>query len=86
MFERINKTNPQVANWANRIGRTPTALAMKMCNFGRFDPELSKREISGIAHSGKPDKGIGDEFLQDREVLLFTIRFSRYNPVPAHVP
>ena len=68
-FGRINKTNPQIVDLANSIGRTPSALAMKMCNFGRFDPELSKRGVSGLAHGGKLDKIIWDEFYQNMEEL-----------------
>ncbi len=69
-FGRINKTNPQIVDLANSIGRAPSALSMKMCNFGRFDPELSKKGVSGLAHGGKLDKIIWDEFYQNMEELI----------------
>ena len=47
-FGRINKTNSQVVNLASRIGRTPSALAMKMCNFGRFDPNSPNEDYQGL--------------------------------------
>lgn len=68
-FGRINKTNPQIVALANNIGRTPSALAMKMCNFARFDPELSRRGVSGLVNGGKLDKTIWDEFYQNMEEL-----------------
>ena len=40
-FGRINKTNPQIVQVAESINRTPSALAMKMYNFGRCESELS---------------------------------------------
>lgn len=47
-FNKINKTNHLIIKLADFIGRTPSSVSMKMCNFGRFDPELSKRGISGL--------------------------------------
>lgn len=68
-FGRINNSNPQIIDLANSFGRTPSALAMKMCNFGRFDHELSQRGVSGLAHGSKLDKIILDEFYQNMEEL-----------------
>ena len=35
-FGRINKSNAQIIQLAESIWRNPSALAMKMCNFGRW--------------------------------------------------
>ncbi len=51
------------------MGRNPSALSMKMCNFGRFDPELSSRGVKGLQHGSKLDQAIWDEFHQDMERL-----------------
>ena len=68
-FGRINKTNPQIIRLAEVIGRNPSALAMKMCNFGRFDPELSSRGIKGLQHGSKLDQEVWNEFFQNMEHL-----------------
>lgn len=73
-FGRINKTNPQIVQVAESINRTPSALAMKMCNFGRFDPELSNRGVSGLQHGSQLDKEIWEEFHQDMESLYNEVK------------
>ena len=70
-FGRINKSNRSIIQVARSIGRTPSALGMKMCNFARFDPRLKKRNIRGLEHGSKQDKEIWDEFHQDWEQLGF---------------
>jgi putative restriction endonuclease len=69
-FGKIHKTNPQIAELAHQIGRTPSSVSMKMCNFGRFDPELQKRNVSGLSNGSKLDKMIWDEFSLDGENLI----------------
>ena len=68
-FGRINKTNPQIVQAAESINRTPSALTMKMCNFGRFDPELSSRGVKGLQHGSKLDQEVWEEFHQNMECL-----------------
>jgi hypothetical protein len=41
-FERITSRNPEIINLAKIIGRTPSAVALKLVNFARLDPELRK--------------------------------------------
>jgi putative restriction endonuclease len=61
-FSKTVKTNLQVIEIANLIGRTPSAVAFKLGNFGAFDSELKKRGISGLANSSQLDKAIWEEF------------------------
>ena len=68
-FGRISKSNPQIQKTADLLGRNPSALSMKMCNFGRFDPELSSRGVKGLQHGSKLDQEVWDEFYQDMERL-----------------
>ena len=48
-FEKSSKTHPLIVKYANLLGRTPSALNMKIGNIGRLDPELKSR---GIVSSG----------------------------------
>ncbi len=41
-FASSNKANPTIIYYANILGRTPSALNMKIGNLGRLDPELKK--------------------------------------------
>jgi len=70
-FGRINKSNLDIVDIAEKLGRTPSAVSMKMCNFARFDPQLQKRNVKGLEHGSKQDKKIWDEFNGDWENLAF---------------
>ena len=61
-FKNSSKTHPMIIKYANIIGRSPSALNMKVGNFGRLDPELQKRGITGLANGSKLDEVIWDEF------------------------
>jgi hypothetical protein len=47
-FSKSVQGNSDVIRVANLIGRTPSAVAFKLGNFGSFDPELKKRGIGGL--------------------------------------
>ena len=68
-FGKIHKYNEQIIEAAKKMLRTPASLSMKMCNFGRFDPELSSRGVKGLQHGSKLDQEIWNEFHQDMERL-----------------
>ena len=70
-FGKINKSNPQVIALANCIGRTPSAVGFKLGNFGRLDPALKARGVSGLAHGAKGEEEIWNEFASDPERLAY---------------
>ena len=68
-FNKSVKTNSEIIEIANLIGRTPSSVALKLANFGSFDPQLKERGIVGMRNAGKLDKVIWDEFNDDWEKL-----------------
>jgi hypothetical protein len=58
-FGRIHSRNPQIQQLAGRIGRTASAVAMKMVNFASLDPTLTQR---GMANASRLDREVWDEF------------------------
>ncbi len=70
-FSKSVQGNPDVIRVANLIGRTPSAVAFKLGNFGSFDPELKKRGIGGLPNTSRLDKEIWDEFNSNWEDLAF---------------
>lgn len=70
-FSKAVKTNPDVIRVAKMIGRTPSAVAFKLGNFGSFDPELKKRGIGGLPNVSRLDKEIWDEFNSNWEELAY---------------
>src|SRR4030042_621934 len=69
-FRKTKANNPDVIELAKLLGRSPASVARKLGNFGSFDPELQKQHISGLAHAGKLDAEIRDEFNNDWNRLV----------------
>lgn len=70
-FKSSSKTNPTIIEYANIIGRSPSALNMKVGNFGRLDPELKKQGITGLVHGSKLEEEIWNEFHGNWDNLAF---------------
>lgn len=70
-FGKMDKRNPDVIRLAGLIGRTANAVALRLVNYAACDPILKRRGISGMAHGGRKCQEFWDEFINDRERLLF---------------
>lgn len=70
-FKNSSKSNPVVIKYANIIGRSPSALNMKIGNFGRLDPELKRQGISGLVNGSKLEEVVWDEFNCNWDKLAF---------------
>jgi len=70
-FSKAVQGNPQVIEIANLINRTPSAVAMKLGNFGRLDPDLRARGIGGLKNGSKLEEVIWNEFHHDWEQLAY---------------
>ena len=56
---------------AEITGRTPSAIAMRLVNFASVDPFHQKRGIKGLSGGTTQCKPIFDEFINNRENLMF---------------
>ena len=65
-FGQLHQRNPEVIAVANAINRTPSAVAMKACNFASLDPVIKQRGLGNVSCS---DRELWDEFQQDSEVI-----------------
>lgn len=70
-FNKSSKFHSEVIEIANLIKRTPSAVNMKIGNFGRFDEELKKRNISGLSNGSKLDEEIWNEFNEKWDDLAY---------------
>ncbi len=70
-FKSSSKTSPTIIKYANIIGRSPSALNMKVGNFGRLDPDLRKQGIIGLGNGSKLDEIVWNEFNGNWEKLAF---------------
>ena len=68
-FGKIHKENLEIQRIASLIGRTPSAVVFKMGNLGHFDPELQKRNVSGLKNASNLDSIVVNKFINDWESL-----------------
>ena len=61
-FGKLHSTNPNIVAFAKAIGRTPSAVAMKLVNFASLDPAQKKRNIKGLGNVSSLDRAIWEEF------------------------
>ena len=70
-FSKISKTNKEIIKLAELIGRSPSAVGLKMANLARFDKGLKSRNISGMSHGSKLDEEIWNEFCSNWGELTY---------------
>lgn len=68
-FGLYHSGNSDVIRLAEKIGRTPGAVAMKLCNLANFDPVHQARGVQGLSNTSRADKDIWDEFNANSEAL-----------------
>ncbi len=61
-FGKLHKGNPIIIDVAEKMGRTPSSLAMKLCNFASLDPVQQARGIRGLPGASAEDRGMWNEF------------------------
>lgn len=69
-FQKTKAGTPAVKELAGLLGRTSASVARKLGNFGAFDPELQRMNISGLTHTSKLDREVWDEFHADWNGLV----------------
>ena len=68
-FSAIDKSKPEVIKLAALIGRTPSAVSLKMSNLAHFDSTLQARNIVGMPHASHLDEIVFQEYCQDIQEL-----------------
>lgn len=66
-FGRLHQRNPEIIELAQLLGRTPSAVAMKACNFASLDPVQKARNISALGNVSRADRELWKMFEQDSE-------------------
>jgi putative restriction endonuclease len=68
-FGKLHQRNPEIVALASQIDRTPSALAMKACNFASLDPVQQRRNIAGLGNVSGADRALWEAFLRDPDVV-----------------
>lgn len=66
-FGQLHYRNPLIVQIAEKLGRSPGSLAMKLCNLASLDPQQHARGIKGLNSTSKADRAIWDEFAANWE-------------------
>ncbi len=69
-FGRLHQSNPEIIALADLIGRTPSAVAMKLTNLASLDPAIIASGRKGLSGASKLDRAIWGEFHADWEGLV----------------
>ena len=70
-FKSSSKYNPTIIKYAKILGRSPSALNMKVGNIGRLDPDLKEKGITGLGHGSKIEIDVWNEFYGNPDLLAF---------------
>ena len=68
-FGRLHRGNTEIIRLASLIGRTPSAVAMKLVNFASLDPAITSTGRKGLDGVSNLDREVWDEFHADWERL-----------------
>lgn len=66
-FGKIHKGNPDILGLADRIGRTPSSVALKMVNLAALDPTIPQK---GMGNHSKLDAEVWGEFFANPDRFL----------------
>jgi putative restriction endonuclease len=68
-FGKMHARHPAVIALASAVGRTPSAVALKLVNFASLDPELRERGVGGMPNVSQADKRVWEQFYGKWESL-----------------
>jgi hypothetical protein len=66
-FGRLHSRNPDIQRLGLELGRTASAVALKLVNFASLDPTLAQR---GMANASRLDREVWDEFFDQMSSAL----------------
>lgn len=83
-FGKLHSKNPLIVKLAALLGRTPSALAMKLVNFASLDPSITGTGRKGLSGASTLDREIWGEFHADWERLTLECEQLRQHLLQKH--
>lgn len=77
-FGKLHQRNPEIGELAQLIGRTPSAVAMKLVNFASLDPAITGTGRRGLSNASSLDREVWDAFAADWEALAMECQGLRH--------
>ena len=69
-FGKMHSRNPVIIEYAGLLGRTPSALAMKLTNIAILDPVITATGRKGLKGASKADRNMWEEMQTDWESFV----------------
>lgn len=66
-FGLIHKRNTEIIQLSKKLGRTPSAVSLKMANFSALDPTIPQK---GMGNYSKSDALLWEEFFDNPTLFL----------------
>jgi len=66
-FGKLHQRNPDILDISKLLGRSPSAVGMKACNFASLDPAQRSRKVAGLGNVSKADRDLWERFENDSE-------------------
>ncbi|MCY4448893.1 MAG: HNH endonuclease [Chloroflexi bacterium] len=66
-FGRLHASNPAIIQLAHAMGRSPSALAMKLVNMASLDPRITSTGRTGLQNASSQDRRMWEEMQDDWE-------------------
>ena len=73
-FGRLYSRNPEIVRYAEAIGRSPSALAMKLTNIASLDPEIRSTGRTGLKSVSSADRQMWEEMHSDWDGFAFEVQ------------
>lgn len=73
-FGKMHSRNPEIIKYAKLIGRTPSALAMKLTNIASLDPAITSTGRKGLEGASTADKAMWEEMQVNWERFVLEIQ------------
>lgn len=70
-FGRLHRSNPEIVELSRSLKRTPSAVAMKACNFASLDPAQRARDIRALSNVSRSDRRLWERFERNPEEVAF---------------
>lgn len=84
-FGQMHARNPRIIDIAQRLGRTPSSIAMKLVNFASLDPAHRARGIRGLGGCSRADEQMWEEFRENWDQMMI-LSETKLRALPATVP
>ncbi len=68
-FGKLHRHNPEIIKLSRLLDRTPSAVAMKACNFASLDPVQQARNIAGLGNVSQDDREVWAAFEANAEAI-----------------